>query len=333
VNATDEITGYIDAVRAALADLPDGVRAELTDDLAEHLGEVLADGDGTLEDRLGTPQAYAAELRAAAGVVGGFPDPPAPDRWARLRQTVRTNLAAADVRVGPLLGYPTAGEFLRLLRPAWWVLRGYLAAMVLAAVLDDSGQPTGLLPRIGGSEAVAVLLLAACILGSVWLGRRPAPRAPLPRYALHAATVVLILVAVGGFANADSSSRGSAYEDVRYDNPYGGIQDVFVYDAQGRLLTGVRLFDQDGAPIRLGNGWCEGGRFEEGGMGAGTYPRCPENAPYRVPEEASPSVSPSVSTVPTPSGLPPAIPSPAVKSPSPSVMLSSALPRPLPTFS
>jgi hypothetical protein len=238
VNATDEIAGYVDAVRAALADLPDGVRAELTDDLAEHLGEVLADGDGTLEDRLGTPQAYAAELRAAAGVVGGFPDPPAPDRWARLRQTVRTNLAAADVRVGPLLGYPTAGEFLRLLRPAWWVLRGYLAAMVLAAVLDDSGQPTGLLPRIGGSEAVAVLLLAACILGSVWLGRRPPPRAPLPRYALHAATVVLILVAVGGFANADSSSRGSAYEDVRYDNPYGGIQDVFVYDAQGRLLTG-----------------------------------------------------------------------------------------------
>ncbi|MGV9767766.1 HAAS signaling domain-containing protein, partial [Micromonospora tulbaghiae] len=62
-----EITDYVDRVRAALADLPPGVRDELTEELPEHLAEVAAEGEGTLVDRLGTPEAYAAELRAAAG--------------------------------------------------------------------------------------------------------------------------------------------------------------------------------------------------------------------------------------------------------------------------
>jgi hypothetical protein len=177
VNATDEVTAYVDAVRAALADLTDELRTDLLDDLPEHLREVLSEGDGSLVDRLGSPQPYAAELRAAAGIVGGFPDPPAKGRFAELAATARANLAVVDARLGPLLGYASASEFLQLLRPAWWVLRGYLAAMVLARIVDDSGQPMGLLPRVGGSEALALLMLGAAVLGSVWLGRRPAPRA------------------------------------------------------------------------------------------------------------------------------------------------------------
>jgi hypothetical protein len=312
--AQDEITAYVDAVRDTLADLPADTRQELLDDLPEHLAEVLADGEGSLVDQLGTPQAYAAELRGAAGLVGGFAGRPAPDRFARLRETVRKNLHAADVRVGPLLGYEHASEFLHLLRPAWWVVRGYLVAMVLARVLDDSGQPIGLLPRIGGSEAVAFLLLAAAVLGSIWLGRRSAPLAPWPRYALRSGTVLLVLVALTGFLDADSSTRGSSYQDVRYDNPYGEINDVYVYDGQGRLLTGVRLFDQNGQPIRLGNPWCEDMASEDGSWEPRpawetTYPYCPQNAPFRMPSADDPS----------PSG--PAAPSPSssVVSPSPSV--------------
>ena len=171
--AQDDITGYVDAVRAALADLPAATRDELIEDLPEHLAEVKADGAGSLIDRLGTPEAYAAELRSTAGFVGGFPDPPdGPDRLAELRDTALRQLRTADVKVGPLLGYARASEFLALLRPAWWLLRGYLAAMVVAWALDDSGQPQGLLPRIGGSEVVAGLMLAGVILGSLWLGRR-----------------------------------------------------------------------------------------------------------------------------------------------------------------
>ena len=41
------------------------------------------------------------------------------------------------------IDFAAVRDFLVVLRPAWWVLRGYLAAMVLAWMLDDSGQPTG----------------------------------------------------------------------------------------------------------------------------------------------------------------------------------------------
>ena len=158
---TDEITAYVEAVRAALAGLPETTRNELLEDLPEHLAEVAADGIGTLTDRLGPPSVYAAELLASAGFVGGFPDPPpSVDRYAELREVTLHRLRVVDAKVGPLFGYARASEFLTMLRPAWWVLRGYLAAMVIAWLLDDSGQPLGLLPRIGGSEVVAVLLLA-----------------------------------------------------------------------------------------------------------------------------------------------------------------------------
>jgi hypothetical protein len=328
--AQDEITTYVDAVRDALADLPADVRQELLDDLPEHLGEVLAEADGSLIERLGAPQAYAAELRAAAGLLGSVPARPRPLPLAQVRVVAGERLRAADVRLGPVLGYPRASDFLGLLRPAWWVLRGYLAAMVLARLLDDSGQPIGLLPRIGGSEVVALLLLAVGVVGSIWLGRRTAPLAPWPRYALHCGTVLLVLVGLAGFADADSSTRGSSYRDVQYDNnnPYAGISDVYAYDGQGHLLTGVRLFDQSGQPIRLGNPWC-GEDAPTPDMRDLTYPYCPQNAPFRIPSDAPPPTPPPTPTAPATAPATP-VPSSSVGSPSPTVRsTASGVPTPL----
>jgi hypothetical protein len=313
---TDEITAYVEAVRAALAGLPDATRDELLEDLPEHLAEVAADDVGTLVDRLGPPSVYAAELLAGAGFVGGFPDPPPQrDQVAELRDTVLRQLRTLDTRTGPLFGSERSSDFLALLRPAWWVLRGYLAAMVVAWALDDSGQPIGLLPRIGGSEVVALLLLAAGVYGSIWLGRRSLRLAKGPKYALYAGTAVLVLVAMGGFLNADSSTRGSFYSDVNYDNPYSHVQDVFVYDEQGRLIEGARLFDQDGQPIRLGNAYCPGTDEYSDVVPApddSKYPYCVQNAPFRMPSDVDPSASvsappsapapPSASTRPSPAG-------------------------------
>jgi hypothetical protein len=301
-----EIAAYLYAVRAALGDLPESTRDELLEDLPEHLAEVLAEAGGTLVERLGPPEAYAAELRASAGFVGGFPDPPAPGRFAELRVVALRRLRTVDVRIGPLLGYERASEFVLLLRPAWWVLRGYLLAMVVAWALDDSGQPMGLLPRIGGSEIVALMLLGAAVLGSIWLGRRSfTSAAPWPRYALYAGTTVLVLVAIGGFFNADSSTRDARYSDVNYDsygNVYSGVEDVFVYDQQGRLIPGARLFDQNGTPIQLGNPYCtddvNGNYAHTQHMG---YPYCPENAPFQTQSaERSASAEPTASASATP---------------------------------
>ncbi len=325
--AQDEITDYVERVRAALSDLPDTTRDELLEDLPEHLAEIRAEDTVTLTDRLGTPESYAAELRAtAAGYVGGFPDPPQ-QRWEPLlemRDNALQVLGRADVKIGPVIGYVKASDFLVLLRPAWWVLRGYLAAMAIAYLFDSSSQAPGLLPRIGGSTIIALVLLAACVIGSIVLGRRRLQLARGPRYALFGGTAVLVLFALIGFSTADGDVRDPSYSGVGYSgggNPYDNVGDVFVYDANGKLVPGARLFDQEGSPIQLGNPWCNdettGESYHSRNMG---YPYCPESAPFGspsprasfldstdpdalpTPDEApsAPSVSPSVTPPPTP---------------------------------
>jgi hypothetical protein len=290
--AQDEINLYVFAVRAALGDLPESLRDELLEDLPEHLAEVVADGEGSLAERLGSPEAYAEDLRTTAGFVGGFPDPPRRTaRLLELRDQALVRLRLVDTRLGPLFGAGHASEFLVQLRPAWWVLRGYLVAMVLAWLLDDSGQPIGLLPRIGGSEVVALLLLAIGVLVSIWFGRRSVPLAKWPQRALYAGSVILVLVALAGFSEADSSRRDANYTDVNYDNPYSNIEDLFVYDEQGRLVTNARIFDQNGSPLRLGNAYCydEAGNYVD--IQRLTYPYCADRDPFRLPA-ASASADP-----------------------------------------
>jgi HAAS domain-containing protein len=66
-----DVRRYIEAVRTHLGYLPAEDRDELLEDLEEHLLEVAAEADGSLEQRLGPAAAYAEELRASAGLAGG----------------------------------------------------------------------------------------------------------------------------------------------------------------------------------------------------------------------------------------------------------------------
>jgi hypothetical protein len=306
----DEIAGYVAAVRAALVGLPPSTIDELMEDLPEHLAEVLAEGTGTLRERLGAPEAYAAELRATAGFVGGFPDPPRQKSWATPQEfwaDVQPVLRRADERVGPVIGYEKASDFLILLRPAWWVLRGYLAAMAIVWIFDD-GRSHGLLPRLGGSTLLALVWLAGCVTVSILVGRRAAAWSKVPRYTLRVATVLLVLFAIPGFVTADNDTRLYGYDTVSNygGNPYSGVQDVYVYDSQGHLVEGARLFDQDGSPIQFGAGspgYCSDPQTGESVQSLSLgYPYCPQNAPFATPS-AGPSGSPvpSGSATPTPS--------------------------------
>jgi hypothetical protein len=319
VNSTtdlDEIGAYMAEVRAALTGLPEATRAELLEDLPEHLAEVLAEGTGTLVERLGTPQAYADELRATAGFVGGFPDPPPPSPWAtsaEVRENFREMFAGTlgqlrrlDVKAGPLIGYPKVSDFLVLLRPAWWVLRGYLAAMVLAFILNDDSADMGLLPRVGGSDIIALVLLVGGIVASIMLGKRTASQSSWAKWALWSGTAVLVLFAWSGFLTADSNNRHPGYDDVgSYDtNPYSNVQDVFVYDSQSNLVQNARLYDQDGSPIQLGSSECtdpDTGEWHESHTIG--YPRCPLNAPFVV-SAPSRSATPSESAGPSGAAVP-----------------------------
>jgi len=338
----DEVGAYMAGVRAALTGLPEATRAELLEDLPEHLAEVLAEGTGTLVERLGTPEAYAEELRATAGFVGGFPDPP-PGAWAttdEVRENLRELLAntrrqldRADVKAGPVIGYAKVSDFLVLLRPAWWVLRGYLAAMALAFLLNDDSAGMGLLPRIGGSDLVALVLLAGGVIVSITLGKRTGPQSTWAKYALWSGTAVLVLFAWGGFLTADSNNRHPGYNDVSsYDtNPYSNVQDVYVYDSQSNLVQNARLYDQDGSPIQLGSSDCtdpDTGEWHESHTIG--YPRCPQNAPFAVPSESPGPAGPSDPAGPSgrPSVVPSAGSSAGPSAATPSVAPSTVSPRP-----
>ncbi|MGW4497123.1 HAAS signaling domain-containing protein [Micromonospora sp. NPDC004336] len=277
-----EITEYVARVRAALADLPPAHRDELTEDLPEHLAEVAADTGGTLVELLGEPEAYAAELRAAAGagaVAGGRR---LDRRLGVAVDRLRARARRWDVQLGPPLGYASASEFLRLLRPAWWVLRGYLAAMLVTALTTGGGF--GLLPSLNGSGLAGLVLLAGSVLGSVWLGHHT-PRLTRPkRRLLHAGTAVLVVFGLVGLAdlNSRAGSGDLDYHQISVDERYSHVRDVYVYDSEGRLVRDARLFDQNGDPIRLGHPECPDLQ-DPNGLGNPVlrpYPYCPEGAPF-----------------------------------------------------
>lgn len=242
-----EIAQYAAAVGAALADLPETTRTELLEDLPAHLAEVAAEVEaegGTLEDRLGSPAAYAAELRATLGT------PFAPDRRARLTAAavrIRDRLRTADTRLGKLVGYASLSEFGRLLRPAWWVLRGYLVAWIIANVVSshDSG---GLLPRFNGDVVSGLVFTAVCMCGSIWWAKNPGRRVkPWQRFASATVSVGLAIV---GFAIFVTMDNNLAYPRPSYSQPspwvdvswYGG-GNVAVVDSSGRVLDGVSIVD------------------------------------------------------------------------------------------
>jgi hypothetical protein len=250
---SDEIERYLDGVRSALADLPDDVRDELLEDLPAHLAEVVSEDPVALEIRLGSPAAYGAELRAAAGLR------PGPARWgvpsgltlsfARLQGWA----GRTDRRVGRVIGYRRLTEFLPLLVPAWWVVRGYVLDVLLF------GLPTrmsGVVPAVGGNGLLGFVLLLAFLAGSIWLGHRSAGRRPgWQRFGLIGANLVLgvlALVVLGQVSDDIGYARDAATTGPS-DNPYSYISDLIPVGPDGRALTGVTLLDQNGNELDLGN--------------------------------------------------------------------------------
>jgi hypothetical protein len=258
VNTTvdGEVARYAAAVRAAFADLPAPDRETLLEDIEDHLVEVAAESGGPLEERLGPPETYAAELRAWAGL-------PAPGaarrRGPRLARRLERQLAAATAHPAGR----AVVEFLPELRPAWWVLRGYLAvqlASVGLAVLFNH-DVTLPVPTILGSQALGLLATVAAVVGSVALGRRSTAtgRGRHLTFAANLALGLFALVLFGGIGAARLSDEPT-YDGYMVGEAYPGslpglrsdgreISNIFPYDAKGKPLKGVHLYDQDGVPL------------------------------------------------------------------------------------
>ncbi|MBE3011568.1 hypothetical protein IL992_20525 [Microbispora sp. NEAU-D428] len=246
---------YAAAVREALADLPARDRDALLEDLDEHLAEVAAEPGMSLEERLGSPEAYAAELRAA---YGGRPSGGGSSLGGRLRERVSGAVRRVHTRLLVLPPYRQAAVFAPELRPAWWVLRGYAIALAVLAPISAPGLVPGDIP--------AWVFTLAVIWGSVWLGRRGRTRpSRWGRVLLLGANLLAAVLVITAMADVPStSSRSVAFDYGPQPDVYGpgmrvetvsslggDVYNIFPYAEDGTPLRNVRLYDQDGNPIMM----------------------------------------------------------------------------------
>jgi hypothetical protein len=235
----EDVRAYVAAVRAWLADLPADEVEDLTAGMEADLAERAAESGGPLGGLLGEPEAYAAELRSAAGlpprVEVVLPDAVPREPWtARLARDAHELVAR--------------NPWLRELRPTWWLARGAVAGWVLAAVLGTGGVL--LLPLIGAAL-------------SMWLGlvlRRREPLGTGLRVALAGANTLAVVLLLPMLVSYTSGSSGYSDEAVMSAPGYPSqlvangepVQNLYAYDAPGNRLDGVRVYDQSGRALFVG---------------------------------------------------------------------------------
>jgi hypothetical protein len=253
-----EVTAFLARVRERLTDLPEDERDELLDGLEADLSEQLAEG-GTLPDAA----AYAAELRTAAGLPGV--------RRARLAPVpLGSLLDRARKRFATVTDHDSASRqawaLLQALRPAWWVLRAWIAV----TLIDQSVGPwefVSLWPTLGAPFVgplvlgVAVVVSTLIGLGRLWPGSGPdrSTAARLVLLGLNVLAVVAPLTFNGDgsqqyfYSNAARAVPVRIHSDQpsRLQSGRDVVRNIYAYDMSGQPLRGVQLFDQEGRPVAV----------------------------------------------------------------------------------
>lgn len=161
------VADYIDRLRRASADLPDGPREELIDNISAHLAET--SGDATTEaqvrsalDELGTPEEVAAAAREESG-SRPVPTDSGPTDSGLFYDVAAVLVLLVGGFVVPVVGW-LAGVVMLWAGPRWTgaqkvvgTLAWPLAALVLGAVL---GVPVLVAP----SQPVVLALLGLGVL-------------------------------------------------------------------------------------------------------------------------------------------------------------------------
>ncbi|GAA3618910.1 hypothetical protein GCM10022223_39640 [Kineosporia mesophila] len=252
VTETPDLANYLAAVRRELGDLGADEVDELTGGLEADLADALDGSDRTPEGMFGPPEAYAAELRAAAGL--------SPRGAKRVPQLdIRPRIAAAKAWLDRQPWGPGVKAFGETARPLWWAFRSYVLYQLIVQTLSGTRQ------RAPESE-VQWLLLVVLVIGGIELERRKwfssdrfrrglvgaadllavgslvlaAWLFVIPNYSV----VGLVPVGIDGYTNASSMPESGPVEGVTN----GGrlVHNIFPYDSEGNPLQGVQLFDDQG---------------------------------------------------------------------------------------
>jgi len=303
----NEVARYAAAVRAELSDLAMPEREALLEDLEDHLAEVVAESELPLASRLGTPEAYAAELRAAYGAglrtTGG--------RFPRIHRLV----GAAAAQVHGWSSVQAVREYLPELRPAWWVLRAYLVVLVLAVILRGDQDIHPIPNPFTSGGVVEIIAMAVAVVFSIRLGRWASRRQGAESWPLRAGNAVVALgglIAVGsmstlpGWVGTPSSPGGMPDAFAA-----GPISNIYPYTRDGKPLDGVLLYDQDGRPVTVvanGNGLItQYPTAADGQPITNEYPLSQttvDGSKAMPPRVAIPPVSPTPSPSPSPGASP-----------------------------
>jgi hypothetical protein len=294
-----EIEAYLAAVRSALSDLPEEERADLLAEVEASLVEAVGEGDRPIAS-LGPPEAFAAELRASAGLG----EPAA----ARASSGGLDALRAFASRLAQRPAVLAAIRVARELAPAWWLLRG---GLVVAAVAAASGASWSIahpwLPHLPSARATALWLVVA-VAASFAVGLRTRGRASAAVVIAVLAIDVVALLAIVPLERHIRDSPSAYALGARalvYVTPsLPGLQldgrtvtNIYPYSRDGRLLHDVLLYDDIGRPIQLGLGPDPLRRITRGARGqvlANAYPIryfAPGPSPRRV---SHPNASPRV---------------------------------------
>jgi hypothetical protein len=319
--ASIEVRDYLATVSRELADLPADERDDLLEDLDSHLHEVIAEGEGTLEQRLGPPEQYAAELRASAGLSSA-------DRSTAnvLHRAINSLSGSAMWRRAAEHPWTRATlEFLPQLRPAWWIVRAWLAVGIIAGVyrargfngssITDVYRNSGLWPGGYRHPYIGIIVLVIAIPISIQLGRRSLRGSA--RWLVIAGNVFAMVMLWPALAALGSQTyfvdSGRPVQSDGIFNNGRQISNIYPYDAQGHALDNVRLYDDQGQPLLGVSG--DGSGFQVGNTAV--VPTTEPNAignQYPLPYSVTvygPDGTPTTTVLPRPAIVVPPLPSAA----------------------
>ena len=307
----DDVATYAASVRAALSNLPTDQSEVLLEDLEDHLREIAADAGGPLHERLGPPQQYAEDLRAAYGAA---------QVTTRRQDAALHDLQRALARVTGSTWYRQIRAFLPELRPAWWVLRAYLAVLILMAAVSP-GYPLGPIPDPTSKRGlVEILATGIAIWLSVRIGRRSRQLSQKALVLAYSANLLIALFAVVVLANMRSFAYSeltgtTSPQQTTFANAFaaGQVTNIYPYSQDGKPLTNVLLYDQDGRPIMVDKSEAQTS-YPIGADGKAVTNAYPLTQRHLT---GDPVIAPRVALPPWPSPSPSASPNPS-PSPSPS---------------
>jgi len=284
-----EVEAFVAEVRARLTDLSDEEREELLGGLEADLSDQLADG-ADLRDVLGDPAAYAAELRAAAGLPERARNrgrwlPPVRrpgDLGDDLDRVRAWFLGLVELRPWSRQAWDVASA----IRPAWWVLRAWVAVTFVDQA-TGSWEYVTLVPTLGVDLLGPLVLLVAVVvstligLGRLWPGSGP-DRPLLARLLLVVANVAAVLLPLS-FQLSDQheydAGGGGGYYAGYHDGAHQAglrldgdeVRNVFAYNRDGRLIQGAQLFRGNGEPLLVRPRDAHLGRGVERTVGCGWF--------------------------------------------------------------